>query len=204
LTYVCKVGYIACKGVGMELSDLILSRHSVRDFSEEAITDEEFDTILEAGRQAPSAQNKQCWRYIVLKDRENIKRFSRHIGLVGTVNFFIAKAPVVIIACADPKKSVKMNGQDYYLVDTAISFQQMMLAAWGMGIGSCWLAAFNEKQVRKYLSIPDNIRIVGISPFGYPKDKKGLYSKVLKTFAGSNKRMDKEQIIKYERWETKL
>ena len=188
----------------MDLSDLILSRHSVRDFSEEAITDEELDIILEAGRQAPSAQNKQCWRYIVLKDRENIKKFARHIGLVGTVNFFIADAPVVIIACADPKKSVKMNGQEYYLVDTAISFQQMMLAGWGMGIGSCWLAAFNEKQVRKYLGIPENIRVVGLSPFGYPRDKKGLYSKFLKTFAGSSKRMDKGQIIKYERWETKL
>ena len=184
----------------MELYEIIYARHSVRDFSEEQVSDADLEIILEAGRLAPSAQNKQCWRYIVLQDRENIKRFARHIGLLGTVNFFIAKAPVVIVACADPRRSAKLNGQDYYLVDTAISFQQMMLAAWSRGIGSCWLAAFNEKAVRKYLEIPENIRVVGMSPFGYPKDKKSLYSKAVKSFAGSYKRLEKEQIITKEKW----
>ncbi|MCF7912124.1 MAG: nitroreductase family protein [Candidatus Cloacimonetes bacterium] len=184
----------------MELHEIILSRHSVRDFSEEPIKDSELEIILEAGRLAPSAQNRQCWRYIVLQDRSNIKSFARHIGLLGTVNFFIAGAPVVIVACAEPKRSTKLNGQDYYLVDTAISFQQMMLAAWSLGIGSCWLAAFNEGSVRKYLGIPDNIRVVGISPFGYPRDKKSLYSIAAKSFAGSNKRLAKEQIITKEKW----
>ncbi len=184
----------------MEFHEIILSRHSVRDFADEPIEVEKLEIILEAGRLAPSAQNKQCWRYVVLQDKENIKRFARHIGLLGTVNFFIAQAPVVIVACADPRRSAKINGQDYYLVDTAISFQQMMLAAWSLGIGSCWLAAFNEGSVRKYLEIPDKIRVVGISPFGYPKEKKSLYGAAVKSFAGSSRRLDKSQIITNEKW----
>ena len=184
----------------MELYDKILDRESVRDFDERAVEAEKLEIILEAGRLAPSAQNKQCWRYVVLKDKENIKRFSKNIGFLGTVNFFIAKAPVVIVACADPKRSTKVNGQDYYLVDTAISFQQMMLAAWSLGIGSCWLAAFNENKVRQYLGIPENIRVVGISPFGYAKEKKSFYGKAVKAFAGSNNRLSTAEIIAYEKW----
>jgi len=184
----------------MELHELILVRHSVRDYSEREIEQDKLEIILEAGRLAPSSQNRQCWRYIVLQDKDNIKGFARHTGLIGTVNHFITQAPVIIVACADPRRSVKMNGQDYYLVDTAISFQQMMLAALSLGVGSCWLAAFNEKSVKKYLQIPDPIRVVGISPFGYPKDKKGIYSKMLKTFAGSDKRLPKEKIISREKW----
>jgi nitroreductase len=184
----------------MELHEIILSRHSVRDFSEQQIEPEKLEIILQSGRMAPSAQNKQCWRYIVLQDKDNIKNFARHIGFLGTVNFFIAKAPLIIVACADPRRSAKINGQDYYLVDTAISFQQMMLSALSLGIGSCWLAAFNENSVRSFLNVPSNIRVVGISPFGYPKDKKSLYSKALKTFAGSNTRLDKNKIISWEKW----
>ncbi|MCF7920498.1 MAG: nitroreductase family protein [Candidatus Cloacimonetes bacterium] len=184
----------------MELYEIIQSRESVRDFAETAIEAEKLEIILEAGRLAPSAQNKQCWRFVVLQDKDNIKRFAKHIGLLGTVNFFIAQAPVVIVACADPKRSARVNGQEYYLVDTAISFQQMMLAAWSMGIGSCWLAAFNEKSVRQYLQIPENIRVVGLSPFGYPKEKNSLYSKAVKTFAGSRNRLELDKIITKEKW----
>lgn len=187
----------------MELYEKILQRESIRDFSEEPVEPEKLDIILKAGRWAPSVQNRQCWRYIVLQKNENIKKFARHLGLMGTVNFFVAKAPVLIIACAEPKKSLKINGQEYYLVDTAISFQQMMLAAWSMGIGSCWLAAFNEEKVKSYLGIPEHIRVVGISPFGYPADKKSLYSKALKGFAGSRKRLPEDKTVFHERWDKK-
>lgn len=185
----------------MEFSEIILQRESIRDFSEQPVEEEKLNIILEAGRLAPSAQNGQCWRYIVLQDKANIKGFSHHLGLIGTVNYFIAKAPVIIVACADPRKSVTMNEQNYYLVDTAISFQQMMLSAWSMGIGSCWLAAFNEKKVKQYLHIPEKIRVVGMSPFGYPRTKKSLYSKALTTFAGSKKRQELNKIASYERWD---
>jgi len=93
-----------------------------------------------------------------------------------------------------------LNSQNYYLVDVAIAFQQMMLAAWNLGIGSCWLAAFDEKKVKSILKIPDNIRVVAMSPFGYPKDNPNLYAKAVKTFAGSKKRLNLEKIVKWGEW----
>ncbi len=187
----------------MELLDTIKTRRSVRSFLPDAISDDIMTEILQAGRLAPSAQNRQCWRFVVVRDEELKQRLSKKSGLVGKINFFIAKAPVIIIAAADPKRSVKLNGQEYYLVDTAIAFQQMMLTAWNFGIGSCWLAAFNEQKVKDILAIPPNIRVVAMSPFGYPRESDTLYAKAVSFVAKSKKRMDLEEIVHYDIWGNK-
>ena len=118
-------------------------------------------------------------------------------GLIGLANFFIRKAPCVIIACADLASNVRINQQDYYLVDTAIAFQQMMLMAWSNGIGSCWLGAFSEKKLKPWLKLPENWRIVALSPFGYPAEKQSLYPKLVKTIAGSKDRLSLDKIVRY-------
>ena len=158
------------------------------------------EKMIQAARSAPSFQNRQCWNYVFVRDKKLINDLAVRSGLIGKVNFFIKDAPLVVAACADTTRSGTINKQDYYLVDVAISFQQMMLMAWSMGIGSCWLAAFNEPAVKKILDIPEKIRIVAISPFGYPKEKVRLYSKVLKTFAGSGKRMPQSKNFFFEKW----
>ena len=184
----------------MDFNEVILSRKSIRSFCDNQIPDEILQEILEAARLAPSFQNRQCWRYVVVKDKAKIHDLALKSGFVGKINFFIKGAPVIIVACADTGKSGTMNKQDYYLVDVAISFQQMMLAAWNLGIGSCWLAAFNEDSVKKILEIPEKIRVVAMSPFGYPKDKASLYSKAVKTFAGSKKRIDLNKMVMWDIW----
>jgi len=184
----------------IEIQELIRTRYSVRDFLNEPIPDNVISDMKEAARLAPSFQNRQCWRYIFVDDPELIKDLSAKSGLVGKVNFFIKKAPLIVVACGDPAHSGRMNDQDYYLVDVAISFQQMMLAAWAHGIGSCWLAAFNEKSVRKILKIPRRIKVVAISPFGYPSKSKSIYSKVLTTLAGSKKRKEETKIFCRNQW----
>ncbi|MBW6516295.1 MAG: nitroreductase family protein [Candidatus Cloacimonetes bacterium] len=184
----------------MEFNDLLMTRKSVRSYLSEPIPDDVLQGILEAGRNAPSFQNKQCWRFVVINNREEIKRFSSNIGLIGKVNFFIKDAPIIIVGCADPAKSGTVNKQSYYLVDTTIAFQQMMLAAWNYGIGSCWMAAFDEDKVKKFLSIPKNIRVVAISPFGYPKAKESIYGKVIKLFASSNFRQKIDEMVCYNKW----
>ncbi len=185
----------------MEFTDVIFSRKSIRSFSKKEISSDILEKILEAGRLAPSSQNRQCWKFVVVQEEEIRRKLALKSGLIGKVNFFIKDAPVIIVACADPSRSVHLNSQDYYLVDTAIAFQQMMLTAWSFGIGTCWLAAFNEKKVKEILQIPNKIRIVGMSPFGYPKEKPSLYDKALKTFAGSNKRLSLEKIVCYDKWD---
>jgi len=185
----------------MEFEEVVATRRSIRDFQDKAIPSEILDKIVEAGRIAPSFQNRQCWRYVICRDKEVIRKLALQSGLIGKVNYFIKNAPLVVVACADPGDSGKVNDQSYYLVDTAISFQQMMLTAWNFGIGSCWLAAFNENSVRKILQIPEKIKIVALSPFGYPREKKSVYSKFLTTFAGSRKRLETEKIISNNKWE---
>ncbi|MBT3168978.1 MAG: nitroreductase [Candidatus Cloacimonetes bacterium] len=184
----------------MDFLDVIFSRKSVRSFQDKTISNDILQQILEAGRLAPSWQNKQCWHFIVIKNKEKRKQLALQSGLIGTVNFFIKDAPIIIVACASPIKSGMMNNQNYYLVDTAIAFQQMMLTAWNFGIGSCWLGAFNEGKVKKNLAIPEEMKVVAISPFGYPKNKDGFYAKAVKTFAKSKKRKELSEIISYEKW----
>lgn len=184
----------------MEFTDVILSRRSVRSFSNKEIPEKVLNEMLEAARLSPSSQNRQCWRFIVVKDEEIRKKLALKSGFIGKLNFFIKDAPTIIVACADPSKSVRLNKQSYYLVDIAIAFQQMMLAAWNHGVGSCWLAAFNEQKVKEILDIPSKIRVVAMSPFGYPKKKVSLYDKALKTFAGSKKRLDLNKIMMWEKW----
>jgi len=179
---------------------VIFSRKSIRNFTPEKIPEEVLLQILEAGRVAPSCQNRQCWRFLVINDHEKIKGLVYNSGFIGTVNFFIRNAPLVIVACADLKDNCHLNNQDYYLVDTAIAFQQMMLMAWSLGIGSCWLGAFHEEKLKNYLKIPDNIRVVAMSPFGYPQDKKSFYSKIVSGFAGSSHRKEIENIVCYNEW----
>lgn len=181
----------------MDTKELILERHSVRNFLPDPIPEGVMAEILEAGRMAPSAQNKQPWRYLVFSGSDKVQKLVQNCGLVGLSIFFIRKAPCVIVACADTKANLKMNGQDYYLVDTAISFHQMMLMARSHGIGSCWLAAFSEKKLRSYLKLPDTWRVVALSPFGYPAEKKTTYTKMVSSFAGSANRKSIAEIVEY-------
>jgi len=181
----------------MDCKETILSRRSVRDFLQKPIPAEILTDMLEAARSAPSTQNRQPWRFIVLQNQDKIKALAFNCGLIGLANFFIRNAPCVIIACADADKNVRINNQDYYLVDTAIAFQQLILMAWNHGIGSCWLAAFSEKKLRAYLDLPESWRIVALSPFGYPAEKQGLYTSAVKTFANSKNRLELDKIVRY-------
>lgn len=105
----------------MNFDEVIFSRKSIRSFSEQEIPDVSLQKMFQAAQSAPSAQNKQCWRFIVIKNPDTRKDLALHSGLISKVNFFIKDAPIIIVACADPKRSVRLNDQDYYLVDTAFA-----------------------------------------------------------------------------------
>lgn len=181
----------------MDFMELLASRYSVRDFLPDPIPDEVLNEILEAGRLAPSSQNRQPWRYVVIKDPAQIKKLSLNSGLLGLSNLFIRKAPCLIAACADSSRGLRLNSHEYYLVDVAISVQQMVLAAWNRGVGSCWMAAYNEKTLKKFLDLPKSWRVVALLPFGYPAEKKTAYSKALSFFPGSKNRLPLEKIVRY-------
>jgi nitroreductase len=141
--------------------------------------------VLEAARLAPSASNRQEWRFIVVRDAEMRKKLS----VAARNQSFVAEAPVVLVCCADTDDHVMRCGERCYPIDVAIAIDHMTLAATALGLGTCWIGAFDADQVKELLQIPGNIRVVELLPLGYPAGS-----------AGSKNRLGMEDIVKYERW----
>ncbi len=166
--------------------EIVKKRKSVRQFKPQPVEDEKIRQILECARLAPSARNLQCWHFIVIKQREKIARAAR---AGGSHNDWLKDAPVLIVACGDPKKSTEHNGIQYYIVDVAIATENLVLAATDLGLGTCWIANFDEDIARQELGIPDHIKVVAMSPLGYPND-----------LEPSPKRKPLDKIVHYEGW----
>ena len=146
----------------MSLIDLILSRRSIRKYEKKEIPEEVLNQIFEAGQNAPSAGNKQPIRFIILKEQEIKKNLS------GTFSRFLKDSPVVIVGCADVK--ALLTGK-WAVVDTTIAIQNMVIAAWALGVGSCWIGSFDEKKVKELLKIPERWKVVALLTFGYPSEQ---------------------------------
>lgn len=153
-----------------DLIDAIRGRRSVRDFKSDPIPDPTIGRILEAGRLAPSAGNIEPWFFYVVKNPE-VKR-----ELAQFSEPWIEKAPVVIVVTADydaEKAEFGQRGRDMYVLqDTAAATQNMLLAAYGFGIGSCWVGKFDENAISQILQIPMGRRPVVLIPLGYPAQEK--------------------------------
>ena len=147
----------------MSLIDLILSRRSIRSYENKDIPEEALRQILEAGRQAPSAANRQPIRFVVVTDHGILKKLCDTL-----ITRFAKSAPIAIAGCADVKSL--LTGK-WAVVDATIAMQNMVIAAWALGIGSCWIGACNEEKVRELLKIPDKWKFVGLLTLGYPAEK---------------------------------
>ncbi len=152
----------------MEYMEVVKKRRSTRRYKSDPISDKDLKTILEAARLAPSWGNRQCWQYIVITD-QSVKE-----KLAGEERKWLSEAPIIIVACADPKASGHKPGMDYFMLDIGISFEHLILAATDLGLGTCWIGAFDEKQAKETLGIPDYIRVVAYTPLGYADEKKGV------------------------------
>ncbi len=140
-------------------------RRSVRAYKPDPVPDELLQTVLEAGRLAPSACNKQPWRFIVVRD----DAARRALGAAYARDWFW-KAPVVVAVCILPKEAWvrAYDGQNYAMVDGALAMDHMQLAAAELGLGTCWIGAFDPAAARAILGLPDGVEIVGMTPLGYP------------------------------------
>ena len=143
----------------MSVIETISSRRSIRKYENKEIPNQILDQILEAGRQSPSAVNKQPYRFVVVTKSELKKEMK------AIFSPFLDKAPVVIVGCANVK--ARITGK-WAVIDTAIALQTMLLAAWGLGVGSCWVGSFNEVKTKKALNVPEDWKIVALISLGYP------------------------------------
>ncbi len=138
--------------------EVISSRRSIRKYENKQIPKKVLDQILEAGRQSPSAMNKQPYRFVVVTKPE-LKNEMKAI-----FSRFMDSAPVVIVGCANVKDRV--TGK-WAVIDTTIALQNMLLAAWGLGVGSCWIGSFNEQKTKKALNVPEDWKVVCLLTLGY-------------------------------------
>jgi len=150
----------------MNVIDAIKTRKSVRRYLDKPVEDNKLNTVLEAGRLAPSASNRQEWRFVVVRDPETRKGLAEAAGGQG----FVGEAPVLIAACAETDGHVMRCGQLSYPIDVAIALDHMTLVAVELGLGTCWIGLFDEKKVKEILGIPEEIRVVQLMPLGYPAD----------------------------------
>ena len=151
----------------MDFYDVAKTRRSVRSYRSDPIPEEVLNRVLEAVRIAPSGSNRQPWRFIVVEDEDAKQR------LVPACNgqSWIADAPVVIVACG---QNIHYNRGGYMgdmsvLVDVAIGFTHLILAARAEGLGTCWIGAFSNDEVRKTLGVPEDYYVVAVTPLGYPE-----------------------------------
>ncbi len=185
----------------MDFWEVVKQRKSYRNFSPQPVEQDKILKVLEAARLAPSWQNRQCWRFVVVQNKEKIRKIGQLNPFTLNINFFLQKVPVIIIACANPKDSGSRDGKDYYLVDTAIAMEHLVLAATDLGLATCWIGAFDEKMIKDALEIPDEIRVVALTPLGYPAEKENIVDKVSKIVAKGANRKPLEEIAYFEKWE---
>ena len=158
----------------MDVMEAIKKRYSVRSYQDRAVETEKLDSILEAARLAPSANNKQEWRFIVVQDKNTRQRLMQ----AAKDQAFVGQAPVVIACCARTDSHIMTCGQQCYPIDVAIAIEHMALKATEEGLGTCWIGAFYEDKVKEILGIPQDIRVVQLLALGYsvklrpnPKDR---------------------------------
>jgi len=141
----------------------VLSRRSIRKFKKEPVREEVLNNILEAGRCSPSATNVQPWHFVIARDPK-AKEACTYMGF----NRFAMDASFVVVGLY---KQSEVIMEKLSLMDVTVALQNMVIAAWVQGVGSCWMGAFDEKKLRDKLNLPADSRIVGGIAFGIPDEK---------------------------------
>ncbi len=155
--------------------EILSMRRSVRKYSGRSVADEEIEIILDAARVAPSSNNTQPWRFIIVRDSETIERLSKTAPFGTSMAIsFIAKAPCVIVCCAEPKaiyhKAVKrFVPADLAFMDVTIATEHIVLAAAKIGFGVCWMGWVSPKKLKKLLDLPGKWESVALLAVGWPE-----------------------------------
>lgn len=169
----------------MDFLQLVRTRYSVRAYKPDPVGEDELNQVLEAARLAPTAGNTQSFQLIVIKTQgreEELRRIYDRDWFVG--------APMVICACGIPGEAwIRDDKKNYAVVDVAIVMDHLILAATDLGLGTCWVAAFNEQATREILGLPEEVEPIVFTPLGYPADQ-----------PEPKERKPLEELVRYDRW----
>lgn len=157
----------------MDVFEAILGRRSIRRFRDEPLEEGQLEKLLDAARWAPSAGNVQPWRFTVVTN-DDVKK---QLAADSYGQMFVAEAPVVVGVLAVPEESARRYGDRgrrlYSIQDTAAAVQNISLAAYGMGLGTCWVGAFDDDAVAKTLECRPGEVPVALIPVGWPAEEGG-------------------------------
>ncbi len=153
-----------------DILELIQTRRTIKSFDGKFVSWSNIAQILDAGRHAPSCGNVQNWKFIVVIE----PTIKQQVAEAAYEQYEIAMAGVLIVICAEPEKAERyygVRGERLYTVQNcAAAAQNMLLEAHSLGLGSCWIGAFDEDKLKQILSIPDEIRPQSIIAVGYAKE----------------------------------
>ena len=158
----------------MDVIKAIRARRSIRQYKPAPINEKDLNTVLEAARWAPSWANTQCSRFVVVRDNQLKARLAETMASGNPSTAAITTAPVVIVACAELKKSVYKEGQvmtdkgDWFMFDVALAMQNLTLVAHALGLGTVHVGTFDAAKAAKILNVPDGFAVVEMTPLGYP------------------------------------
>ena len=141
--------------------ELLLTRRSIRRYTDEPISDETLWNLFEICRYAPTSRNSQSYYFVVIRDRQRIEWLA---GLRGVNSAPVARAPTAVAVCADPAKSAR------HVQDGCIAAYHFLLAAHLLGLGTCWIAAMDRDDVKDALRLPREHYVATVTPLGYPAE----------------------------------
>jgi nitroreductase len=170
----------------MEFSELVVKRYSVRAYKPDPVEDDKLQQALQAARLAPTAANRQPFQFIVIHTAGREAELKR----VYNRDWFV-QPPLVICACGVPAQGWvrEKDSKNYDEVDVAIAMDHLILAAADLGLGTCWIAAFDPTAAREVLHLPDDVEPIAFTPLGYPADQ-----------PRPKKRKALSELVRYERW----
>jgi nitroreductase len=154
----------------MDLLEIIKNRRSIRSYKKRDLPQEIIEKLLEAARWAPSAGNVQPWAFVVVSSQ----KMKQSLSMAAFGQRDLEEASVVFVVCADEKlaeQSYGARGKSLFcLQDTAAAVQNILLTAYSLGLGSCWIGAFKEDEVRQIIKAPKEMRPIALIPVGYPNE----------------------------------
>lgn len=150
--------------------DNLMTRTSIRSYQDRPIEDEKVEKMLRAAMAAPTAGNKQPWKFIVIKDKQTLKSISEHFNTMKMA----AHAPLAIVVCGDMNNTFPADGRDYWVEDTSAATENLLLAAHAQGLGAVWCGIYPMQErviyLQKLLKLPGNIVPLNVIPVGYPAE----------------------------------
>ena len=169
----------------MEYADLIKSRYSVRAYKPDPVDQDTLEQVLDAARLAPTAAHRQPVQLVVIHTAGRETELQRIYG-----REWFVQAPLVICACGVMEGTwVRRDGKSYNDVDVAIVMDHVILAAANVGLGTCWIGAFDADAAREVLGLPAGVEPIAFTPLGFPAD--APRPKVRKALS---------ELVRYERW----